>query len=446
MSHTKKKPWLGVLAGITSAAAVVALSLAAPMAASAGGNHDGGHDNGAYQLVWCHQTGNDWKAQLGSGNGNGRVALEMTDTIRNLNLDNIDNSVASGNQVKAHDRSDKLDALCGDQATPEPPAPPAIPAPTVVTTYGTWTGGEPTCDNPEVTQTRTVSTTTTTYTWKWNEVTNSYDKVAHEGDSVVGTPETRTVTYQGDDCAVTPPKALSGDAVVVSQTCDSVTFKYTDTREASDTESVLRSLYLDNDTSHLIKNFTLKGGESATVVFTSVEPGTYEWGWFGGSSFDDATTQVVVRGSLDFDACEVTPPAPPAIPAPTVVTTYGTWTGGEPTCNNPEVTQTRTVSTTTTTYTWKWNGESYEKVSHEGSPVMGTPETRTVTYQGDDCVVTPPAVTPPAVTPPATHKTPTKVQTDGDMSPAAWLLGGLVSLLFAAGATGVLAVRTRRQH
>jgi len=259
MSHTKKKPWLGVLAGITSAAAVVALSLAAPMAASAGGNHDGGHDNGAYQLVWCHQTGNDWKAQLGSGNGNGRVALEMTDTIRNLNLDNIDNSVASGNQVKAHDRSDKLDALCGDQATPEPPA-------------------------------------------------------------------------------------------------------------------------------------------------------------------------------------------PPAIPAPTVVTTYGTWTGGEPTCNNPEVTQTRTVSTTTTTYTWKWNGESYEKVSHEGSPVMGTPETRTVTYQGDDCVVTPPAVTPPAVTPPATHKTPTKVQTDGDMSPAAWLLGGLVSLLFAAGATGVLAVRTRRQH
>lgn len=94
------------------------------------------------------------------------------------------------------------------------------------------------------------------------------------------------------------------------------------------------------------------------------------------------------------------PPAPPATPTPTVVTTYGEWQGGTPTCENPSVTQTRSTEVTTTTYTWDWNGQTlqYVKTAHVGQPVAGESETRIVTYTGDDC--TPPVVLPDFPAPP----------------------------------------------
>jgi LPXTG-motif cell wall-anchored protein len=77
---------------------------------------------GTYQPVWCHLTGNSWKAQLGAKPSGGRheaFPLIMTDAIRALGLDNIDGDVSNGSQVMAHNRSNKLDAECGNQAPPE---------------------------------------------------------------------------------------------------------------------------------------------------------------------------------------------------------------------------------------------------------------------------------------------------------------------------------------
>lgn len=80
-----------------------------------------GGNNGTYQPVWCKITGSGLKAQL-SANENGKDgALLMTSDIRNLNLSNVDNTIIDGNQVYAHDRSDKLDDACGVQYTITPP-------------------------------------------------------------------------------------------------------------------------------------------------------------------------------------------------------------------------------------------------------------------------------------------------------------------------------------
>ncbi len=87
---------------------------------------DHGSQPGTYQPVWCHLTGDGWKAQLGASPSGGRhdaFALIMTQGIFNQNLDNVDNTVSLGNQVMAHDRSDKLDADCATQFTVTPPAP-----------------------------------------------------------------------------------------------------------------------------------------------------------------------------------------------------------------------------------------------------------------------------------------------------------------------------------
>ena len=169
----------------------------------------------------------------------------------------------------------------------------------------------------------------------------------------------------------------------------------------------------------------------------------------------------VVRADFVVTECETTPPPKPETPEPTTVTVYGNWVGGEPSCEAPSVTQTRSVSTVTTTYEVVWNAEAgkWEVVEHVGAPVAGTPETRTLTYEGDDCeVVTPPTEEPePPVTeepkppvkeepkPPVNnggdHKTPTKVQTDGNTS---GLLGLAGIAALAAVLAGAAAGRTLR--
>lgn len=79
-----------------------------------------------------------------------------------------------------------------------PPDPPATPDPTVESFVGDWSTEQPTCDNPEVTQSRPRWTITTTYGWLWNPDTNQYDATSHVGDPVYGDPETRVVKYEGD--------------------------------------------------------------------------------------------------------------------------------------------------------------------------------------------------------------------------------------------------------
>jgi hypothetical protein len=153
-------------------------------------------------------------------------------------------------------------------------------------------------------------------------------------------------------------------------------------------------------------------------------------------------------------------PEAPAIPTPTTVTTTGDWMGGEPTCDEPSVEQTRTVTTVTTTYAapqWVGNAWVEDTTGVAGEPVVTT-ESRTATYQGDDCaVVIPPTPTPtptvtPAVTPQPTVaptvKTPhvqevvhgDLAETGGTINPYALSIG---ALLLAAG-IGVIVIAVAR--
>lgn len=68
---------------------------------------------GKYQPVWCHLTGNDWKAQLGAKPSGGRN--EAFPLMGDFGWGTTDDG-----QTLAHDRSSKLDAACEDQATPKP--------------------------------------------------------------------------------------------------------------------------------------------------------------------------------------------------------------------------------------------------------------------------------------------------------------------------------------
>lgn len=94
---------------------------------------DGGQqqNNGTYQPVWCKWTGNHWTVKQGQSGGANSWALLMTDAIRALGLNNVDTSIANGQQVMEHDRSDKIDgSYCQNQFTL------AIPTPTITVVCG----------------------------------------------------------------------------------------------------------------------------------------------------------------------------------------------------------------------------------------------------------------------------------------------------------------------
>lgn len=81
-------------------------------------------------------------------------------------------------------------------------------------------------------------------------------------------------------------------------------------------------------------------------------------------------------------------PEQPATPDPDTDIEYGEWTGGQPSCEEPEVTQTRTRVEVKTTYSWEWKGGEWVKVPTVTRTDLD-PETRTVTYDGPACYVPP---------------------------------------------------------
>lgn len=94
----------------------------------------------------------------------------------------------------------------------------------------------------------------------------------------------------------------------------------------------------------------------------------------------------------------------PETPEPTYEIEYGAWTGGEPTCEEQEVTQTRTVTVTETTYGWVWEDDQW-KPTAASSTYQDDPETRTVVWEGEDCPT--PTPTPTATPTPTVTPTPT---------------------------------------
>lgn len=130
MVYMKSLTSVRLRAGLIAFALVLSQVVMPVQSAFATGGSVNNPNNGTYQPVWCHLTGNDWRAQLGnlnSGDRNKAFALLMSAEVRAQAEDNIDLTIANGVQVMAHDRSDKLDALCEGQSVIATPSITATP-------------------------------------------------------------------------------------------------------------------------------------------------------------------------------------------------------------------------------------------------------------------------------------------------------------------------------
>lgn len=199
------------------------------------------------------------------------------------------------------------------------------------------------------------------------------------------------------------------------------------------------------------------GGTANAWLAAFPDAKVYAIGYSLGSGVQgDWTITAITAGCHTYT---FTRPDAPATPEPTTVTTYTDWTGDEPTCDEPSVEQTRTASTVTTTYAapeWANGAWVEDTTGTAGEPVVTT-ETRTVTYQGDDCaVVIPPTPTPtPTVTPTVTPKPTPHVTTpaavdDGELAATGgsgispWALSS-GALAVALGA-GLVLLEAGRRH
>lgn len=230
----------------------------------------------------------------------------------------------------------------------------------------------------------------------------------------VGILETSTTVHVAD-CDVTPPpvvKDATASVSIVDATC---------TAPGEAVLHVYNAVAVDLDQTP---------GEHQ-VNISAIE----------GHAFKDGNTNLVLtytvpaRLGADNPKCATTPPP--------VTTTEFTVTYGAQACvagssNDTVAAPTITPADAASVDMGKWvNGKRTVTVTpNEGfAPKDGVTLTRTYTDAGSNCGTTPPNSN--------THKTPTKVQTDGDTSPMVTLLGGLLVLALVMGGS-VLALRPRR--
>lgn len=97
----------------------------------------------------------------------------------------------------------------------------------------------------------------------------------------------------------------------------------------------------------------------------------------------DWIIQSITAGCVEYTFDKVDQPT---IPEPEVVVTSTEWTEGEPTCEVQEVQQTREVTTTTTPYKVIVSEGGYQVVPDvENATSVTVTETRTATWEGEDC-------------------------------------------------------------
>jgi hypothetical protein len=290
---------------------------------------------GTYQPVWCHLTGSGWKAQLGAKPSGGReetFALLMTQDIKSSDLRNIDTSVTIGDQVMAHDRSNKLDSSCSQQApAPQVTTPtPAAPVPT-----------QPTCQAPG----SLTLVNTDDYTWTTSPSSNignigpgTYQITAtiRDGvDKVFTTNLSKTVTFNN----IVVLAQLSG------QSCPPA-------------PKVTYSHWIDS----LPNCTTMQVTQTRIKTVTPYVWSTWLHTWVPDYTHTTVTTETQQRDLTSTERMLCTP-------KPKDTVTHSDWTDGTFQCGDTTVERTRV--TTTTKYTWngsEWVANVTTKTEHKSRP------------------------------------------------------------------------------
>lgn len=288
---------------------------------------------GTYQPVWCHLTGSGWKSQLGAKPSGGReetFALLMTQDIKDSDLRNIDTSTALGNQVMAHDRSNKLDSSCSQQApAPQTTTPtPAAPIPT-----------QPSCQAPG----SLTLANTDDYTWSTNPAAN----ISNVGPG----------TYQ-----ITATIRDSVDKVFTTNLSKTVVFNNVVVLAQLSGQSCPPAPKVD------YSNWSYGIVDCSTLSATQTRiKKTTPYVWFLGNWVPDVfhitlTTETQQRDLTSTERMFCTP-------KPKDTVTYGDWTDGTFECGHTTVDRTREV--TTTKYTWngsEWVANTTTKTEHKSRP------------------------------------------------------------------------------
>lgn len=293
------------------------------------------HNTGTYQPVWCHLTGSGWKAQLGAKPSGGReetFALLMTQDIQGSDLRNIDTSVAIGDQVMAHDRSNKLDSSCGQQApAPQTTTPtPAAPVPT-----------QPSCQAPG----SLTLANTDDYTWSTDPEVN----ISNIGP---GTYQITATIRDGVDKVFTTnlsKTVVFNNVVVLAQLSG---------QSCPPAPKVSYS-----DWSYGIPNCSTMSATQTRIK--TVTP--YVWSnllhkWVLDPFHTTITTETQQRDLTSTERMICTP-------KPKDTVTHSAWTDGTFQCGHTTVTQTR--ETTITKYTWngtEWVANVTTKTDHRLRP------------------------------------------------------------------------------
>ena len=313
------------------AMAVVISNVITPVAPAFATSHSGG----TYQPVWCHLTGSGWKAQLGAKPSGGReetFALLMTQDIKNSDPRNIDTSVTIGDQVMAHDRSNKLDSSCDQQApAPQTTTPtPAAPVPT-----------QPSCQAPG----SLTLVNTDDYTWS----TNPSSGISNIGPG----------TYQ-----ITATIRNGVDKVFTTNLSKTVTFNNIVVLAQLSGQSCPPAPKIDysNWSYGIVDCSELKATQTRIKTTTPYVWSSFFHKWVLDPFHTTVTTETQQRDLTSTERMFCTP-------KPKDTTTYSEWTDGTFQCGDTTVDRTREA--TTTKYTWngsEWVANVTTKTERKSRP------------------------------------------------------------------------------
>ena len=313
------------------AMAVVISNVITPVAPAFATSHSGG----TYQPVWCHLTGSGWKAQLGAKPSGGReetFALLMTQDIKNSDPRNIDTSVTIGDQVMAHDRSNKLDSSCDQQApAPQTTTPtPAAPVPT-----------QPSCQAPG----SLTLVNTDDYTWS----TNPSSGISNIGPG----------TYQ-----ITATIRNGVDKVFTTNLSKTVTFNNIVVLAQLSGQSCPPAPKVDysNWSYGIVDCSELKATQTRIKTTTPYVWSSFFHKWVLDPLHTTVTTETQQRDLTSTERMFCTP-------KPKDTTTYSEWTDGTFQCGDTTVDRTREA--TTTKYTWngsEWVANVTTKTERKSRP------------------------------------------------------------------------------
>ncbi len=228
-------------------------------------------------------------------------------------------------------------------------------------------------------------------------------------DAVGGAGDTQyDVTYSGTTTPCQQPEPpFDWNWEYAAPSCTALTVVYPaniPAGQANDVNIRIKNLTTNAETTLNFHNNS--GTWSGTQVFTySSHPNWPGWDYYAVTWVQVAGTNYHWSGSV---TCGEQPPVIPPQPEPKVTVTYSEFGGGEPSCEEPTVTWTRTKTTTTTPY--KLAGIEWVLDTENATSVTVTDEvTETHEYDGD-CEL--PPTDPPVTEEPPVTELPTPEPSD----------------------------------